>query len=71
MTATYQPMSDDSVFTVEQFAREFGLSENAVRYGVDAGLIPGERTGDCYRCFIAATRSFTEDDAAGLPEEAV
>lgn len=68
MSVNYQPMSDDSVLTVEQFSREFGLSETAVRYGVDHGLIPGDRVGDCYRCFIAATRSFTEADATETKE---
>jgi excisionase family DNA binding protein len=69
-SAVYLPLGDCNVLTVSEFAKAFRLSENAVRRGIDAGRIPGAKIGNSYRAYVAATRSFTEDDAAGLPEEA-
>ena len=60
--AIYRPLDDESVFTVQEFAAMFKLSQTAVRKGIANGDIPGQKIGGVYRAFVAATRSYTGDD---------
>jgi hypothetical protein len=68
VSVIYEPLDDSSVLTVAEFSKMFRLSESAVRRGVASGMIPGQKIGGVYRCFVACSRSFTEEDAEGLAE---